>query len=121
MTETKPREITPEQIMRADRLWVSWIINDKDLTLDERNELEELEALCKPFDHKEVLFKHYDQANERIKELEAENKSLQAQVDVMMEALKVCALGETQFDGVEAMHSARQALAKVAEIKGKNA
>lgn len=95
------KQITPEEIMRADRLWVSWVIHGKNLTLDERNELEELQALCKPIDHKEVLFKHYEQANARIKELEAnvqchidlnvelakQNVSLQAKVDVMLEAL----------------------------------
>lgn len=30
-------------------------------------------------------------------------------------ALKISALGETQFDGVEAMHSARQALEEIAK------
>lgn len=33
-------------------------------------------------------------------------------------ALKIAALGETQFDGVEAMHYARQALQKLKEFRG---
>lgn len=33
-------------------------------------------------------------------------------------ALKISALGETQFDGVEAMHSARQALEEIAKWRG---
>ena len=32
---------------------------------------------------------------------------------IMLEALKISALGETQFDGVEAMHSARKAISQL--------
>lgn len=43
-------------------------------------------------------------------------KRLEKAVELMRESLEISALGITQFDGVDAMHSARKTLAQVDEI-----
>lgn len=48
----------------------------------------------------------YDKYEQEITDLKHDHK-------IMLEALKISALGETQFDGVEAMHSARKAISQL--------
>lgn len=65
-------------------------------------------------DTQDIYDDYYKAVKENL-ELKDENLELKRKLEVAKKALECCALGETQFDGVEAMHEARKALKEIGD------
>jgi chromosome segregation ATPase len=74
---------------------------------------DEIATLKKENEKLKSLFSVQLDVMEQNKNMTTEIVALKSKLEIAVEALKISALGETQFDGVEAMHAARKALKEI--------